>query len=103
MNNKKCIYIITNSILEKNDIFKIGRHTGNETTLLKRYNTYLIDSILLRLKYCENVNQHEKIIKTIFSDYLIRNSKNNKSEWVKIPQKELIFRFDKYFKNINRL
>lgn len=103
MKNKKCIYIITNSIFKKNNVFKIGRHTGNEIALLKRYNTYLIDSILLRLKYCENVNQHEKNIKIIFSDYLIRNAKNNKSEWVKIPQKELFFKFDDYFKNINKL
>lgn len=85
------VYIITNSDHMKENQFKIGKHTGEESVLLSRYRTYLLDPILIVYQPTgKYTNIIEKNLKNRTKQWAMRNNNGRKTEWRKIPLEILV-------------
>jgi hypothetical protein len=79
-------------ILSNNNVFKIGKHTGNYDKLISRYTTSNINfNVILLKKYTQqNIAQViENKIKTQYYDNRCLNINDNKSEWYNLSESEL--------------
>ncbi|AVL94393.1 T5orf172 domain-containing protein [Moumouvirus australiensis] len=86
----KYIYIISTTEQSNNNIYKIGRHKGSKSKLIKRYRTYLINPIVF---YFEQVHDYvviENIIKKFLSNFIIKDKKGKDTEWVNLKISKLI-------------
>lgn len=93
----QCVYIITNTTYRKQNLFKIGKHTGPEEKLMNRYNTYcpVGKSEVLRFAESDDYTRDENAIHELLSQY------KQRGEWYEIPENELLQVFDTYFGRIN--
>jgi hypothetical protein len=75
----------------KENQFKIGKHTGEESVLLSRYRTYLLDPILIVYQPTgKYTNIIEKNLKNRTKQWAMRNNNGRKTEWRKIPLEILV-------------
>ena len=78
------IYIISHDERIAKDMYKVGRHHGNENALKNRYLTSFIDPIIL---FFESVNTRkqcidiENKIKKILKNHRYKNKNGNLTEW----------------------
>lgn len=94
---KKHFYVITNSTYLGRDTFKLGKHKGTRESLIRRYQTYFIDPIVLLFKECSNYSEVERDILTLVDKYRIRKTNGKLSELVKMNYADLEEIVIKYF------
>src|SRR5580692_11755962 len=83
------IYILSNSIYVKSDMYKVGKHTGTMSQLISRYRTALIDPKIYLFVSCEKYTYVENEIKYELKTNRIKYD-GKLSEWVNLPITELI-------------
>ena len=94
---RRAFYIISTESRGKRKIFKIGIYAGDIYSLLSRYTTYFIKSLVIHyFQYLDNAAKIETNIKEKFYDKRLNNCNGNKTEWIKIKYEKLY----KYVKNI---
>lgn len=91
INTNQHIYIITNKSHMKDNIFKIGRHTGTKIALIDRYNTTLPKPVILRFQPTERCNTDELQLQN-----LLKKNKYS-GEWFNIDIDVLLNIYDNYF------
>lgn len=88
------VYIVTNPQYKKDNLYKIGFHTGTKKDLEKRCHTLLMNMEIVRFTNSLNNKQDEKELHDLFKEYREPNY-----EWFKIERQELLEKYDNYFKN----
>ena len=91
------IYIITSPIHEKDQTYKIGRHTGSLKELLKRYMTPIPNAVVRFNHSTANPVEHERVILNLVGNFRILTAEGRKTEWVKMPLSDLIRTILTYF------
>ena len=76
------IYIISTPSKAKKNKFKPGRHSGCQTKLTSRYQTYFITPIIFFYRPVSNAIKIESIIKSKLKKYRIKRSNGSRTEWV---------------------
>lgn len=87
------IYVVSNSIYAKNNVYKIGKHTGTKKMLMKRYKTYLIEPIIYLFFPSGDVSNDETTLLKRFSKYRMGTS-----EFVQIPIDTLLENIKLYYR-----
>lgn len=92
------IYIITNPNYKKDNMYKIGYHTGSKKELKRTYHRAIVDLEIVRFTDSINCKQDEKDLHAIFAEYRVTGY-----EFFKINGQELLEKYDKFFadKRIN--
>ena len=92
----KLLYLIsTREKAEKNE-YKLGRHNGTITQLIRRYQTALIDPIIYFSIPIENYVIAESLLKIRLYNYRLENNNGRKSEWICLTCSKII----KYIKDV---
>jgi hypothetical protein len=91
------IYVISNDLNSKNNLFKIGRTKDTNTEIVTKYQRYLPCARLLLWYPSTNYVSHEKELLQMFK--LNRGSTPNgfRNEWLKISFVELKSKLDVFF------
>ena len=89
-NVKHGVYIISTSEKAKNNIFKIGKHTGSQGRLLSRYKTSLIDPYICYFHESDDYSEIEKLLLGKMEDFRIKNEDGRKTEWIKLELSKII-------------
>lgn len=84
----EAIYIITSPDLRIRNEFKIGRHTGQEKKLLRRYRTYIPDVEIMFFKKVTEARVLERQLLQVL-DKFRKKVNNKKSEWLHLDKDEL--------------
>jgi hypothetical protein len=87
------IYIITDPIKEKENMYKIGLTNKSQKYILNTYTRYLGNPKIKFFKEIPFKYYYENIQKSILKrvqKYRIHNNNNNMSEWVKLPLPEIL-------------
>jgi hypothetical protein len=87
------IYVVSNKVYREKNMFKIGKHTGTQKMLEKRYKTYLIDVDILFFFPTGSATEDESYLLQKFSNYRVMDS-----EFLKIPLDKLMDDITRYFK-----
>ena len=93
------IYVISNDLNIKNNLFKVGRTKDTNTDIVAKYQRYLSGARLLLwypstiIKYVED----EREILRIFDSNRNRTPNGFKNEWLSIPFEQLKTKMDEYF------
>jgi hypothetical protein len=93
------IYVISNDLNIKNNLFKVGRTKDTNTKIVTKYQRYLSGARLL-LWYPSNLTNYVEDEKEIFRLFdLNRNRTPNgfKNEWLSISFEQLKTKMDEYF------
>lgn len=79
------VYIITNPQYEKDNMYKIGYHTGTKKELEKRYHTSIVDLKIVRFTKSLEPKKDEKNLHELFEDY-----RKSGYEWFVVDKKNII-------------
>lgn len=82
-------YILSIPSLFKQDIYKIGMHTGSREKLCNRYITSLPDLVIFYFHQCDQARWVEQEILQEYEDKRIINSRGHLSEWIQCNIYEL--------------
>jgi hypothetical protein len=83
------IYVITTKIYKQQNIYKVGKHSGNKEKLIKRYITALPNIEIIYFQECPLYDIVETNIKVELEQYRIKNCNGGLSEWVQMPLHKL--------------
>lgn len=83
------VYIVSSPRHMEQSEYKIGKFFGTEKKLRTRYNTYFINTEVIRFFKCEDYDKMEKDILSAVKEYRI-----DKTEWVKMDINKLLDIFD---------
>jgi hypothetical protein len=84
------IYIVSTEERAKENIYKLGKHTGTIRNLESRYGTPLIDPIIYFFYPTIYASIIENEIKRHLNSKRILNKNGNKSEWINLELKHII-------------
>jgi len=93
--NQTHLYVISDAKSLEGNIFKFGRHKGDEKKLRRRYQTAIPNLLILAFIYCKQAKECERIVLRALAGVRVENDKKNQSEWLQIP-------FDKLLSCINQ-
>jgi hypothetical protein len=97
------IYVISNDLNSKNNLFKIGRTKDTNTEIVTKYQRYLPCARLLLWYPSTNYVSHEKELLQMFK--LNRGSTPNgfRNEWLKISFVELKSKLDVFLDSVEMI
>jgi hypothetical protein len=84
------LYVVSTMERMKENIFKVGKHTGTQRKLISRYRTYLIDPIILFYIPDKKIDEFEKNVLAEIQLFRISDLDGGDTEWVKLPLNKLI-------------
>ncbi len=91
------VYLLTSPEMEHFNRYKVGKHTGEKSKLVKRYKTYLVDVNILRFATLPgDFSQHEKALHAILEEWRYENS-----EWFVLDKEKVLDIFDEYVRSTN--
>ena len=97
------IYILSDKYRAAQNIYKVGRHTGNDDMLITRYKTYLTEPILYYFESVKTIEQCiniENEIKKTLEEYRTEFPSGNLTEWYKINLRQLMKHIDNAIESI---
>ena len=89
------VYILRSDLYKEN-LFKIGKHTGSKDKLRNRYHTASGDIEILRFIPVIDAHKHEKALHEILNKYRHKNL-----EWFEIARDDLMVIVDDYFDDLD--
>lgn len=79
--------------------YKIGYHKGNRAKLIKRYSTSIPDLCIIHFNPFPRAKECEKMLLVLLDHCRLKNSNQNKSEWIQCP-KERLLKYIRHFEEI---
>jgi hypothetical protein len=91
------IYVISNEINSKNNLYKIGRTKDTNTVIVTKYQRYLPCARVFLWYPSEDCIKDERTLLKLFKQYRGRTPNETENEWLKIEFSELKSKIDEYF------
>src|SRR5579872_5469319 len=88
--NETHLYVISDPKSYEENIFKFGRHKGDEKKLRRRYQTAIPNLLVVAFVPCKQTKDCESMVLRALVGVRIQNDNKNQSEWLQIPFDKLI-------------
>ena len=82
--SSKNVYVISTLEDTKENIYKIGVHTGSQKLLLSRYRTYLINPEIYYYRLTTNSEKIDSKIKKELKEYRLKDEDGRYTEWFQL-------------------
>ncbi len=84
----RAVYVLSTRERAKLNLYKIGKHTGNQPKLLSRYKTALIDPYIFHFHITANYSETEQELLSVLDEFRVKDENDKQTEWVnlKLPK-----------------
>ncbi len=84
------VYVVGTNEKAKQNLYKIGKHTGSQAKLLNRYKTSLINPYIYHFHPTSNYSQVEKDLLLALDEFRVENQDGRKTEWVSLELSKIL-------------